>query len=275
MPEDSESRLRSSAVSTNGRRLLGSGREAEIFEWDDGRVLRLARDPARTRMIEREALALEASHAAGAPVPAVYERLVVDGKPGIVIDRVDGPDLLQLLGRHPRRLRSVAASLGHEHAGLHGVRAPDGLPSLRADLRARLHSPLVPDQVRARALERLEQLPDGDRLVHGDFHPANLLRTPHGCVVIDWTNGARGDPAADVARTLLMAEGADVSGDPVAVRVLARVGRRSLVAGYLRAYARRLPLDRALVARWRPVMAAARLAEDIEAERDHLLLESR
>jgi hypothetical protein len=72
-----------------------------------------------------------------------------------------------------------------------------------------------------------------------------------------------------------MAEGADVSGDPVTVRVLARVGRRSLVAGYLRAYARRLPLDRALVARWRPVMAAARLAEDIEAERDYLLLESR
>jgi hypothetical protein len=40
---------------------------------------------------------------------------------------------------------------------------------------------------------------------------------------------------------------------------------------YLRAYGRELPLDRALVARWRPVCAAVRLAEDIEPERVELL----
>jgi aminoglycoside phosphotransferase (APT) family kinase protein len=270
-----ESRLRSSAVSTNGRKLLGAGREAEVFEWDEGRVLRLARDPSRTRMVEREALALEAAHAAGAPVPAVYGQLLVDGRPGVVIDRVDGPDLLQLLGRRPWRLRWVASTLGREHAEIHGVRAPDGLPSLRDDLRARLQSSLVPEDVRARALERLDELPDGDRLIHGDFHPANVLCTSQGCVVIDWTNGSRGDPAADVARTLLMAEGADVSEDPWAVQALARVARRSLVAGYLRSYELGRPLDRGRVARWRAVMAAARLAEDIEPEREYLLLQAR
>lgn len=262
-------------MSTDGRRLLGSGREAEVFEWDEGRVLRLARDPARTPIVEREALALETAHAAGAPVPRVHERLVVDGRPGVVIDRVDGPDLLQLLGRRPWTLAAVASTLGREHARLHGIRAPGGLPSLRDELHGRLRSPLVPEDVRVRSLTRLDELPDGDRLLHGDFHPANLLRTLRGCVVIDWTNGARGDPAADIARTLLMAEGADVSEAPAPVRALARVARRALVAGYLRAYARRLPLDRTLIARWRPVMAAARLAEDIEPERAYLLSQAR
>lgn len=255
---------------------LGAGREAEVFAWDDGRVLRLARDPGRAGMIEREALALAAAHSAGARVPGVYERLTVDGRPGVVLDRIDGIDLLEWLGRRPWALRSVATTLGRQHAALHRVRAPEGLPVLREDLRHRLQSRLVPDDVRRLALERLARLPDGDRLLHGDFHPANLLRTGNGCVVIDWTNGTRGDPAADVARTVLLVGGGTVSAEaPEVVRRLAPFARRILVAGYLRAYKRDAPLDRDLVEGWRPVWAAARLSEDIGAEREFLLSQAR
>lgn len=166
----------------------------------------------------------------------------------------------------------MARTLGAEHAALNRVEAPAALPALRDDLRHRLGSPLVPDDVRRRALERLDRLPDGDRLLHGDFHPANLLRTANGCVVIDWTNGTRGDPAADVARSILLTGDAALPADaPIVLRVVGPFARRLLVAGYLRAYAREAPLDRELVDRWLPVWAAARLAEDIEAERVFLL----
>ena len=252
--------------------LLGAGREAEIFAWDAGRVLRLARDPADSGMIEREEIALRAAHAAGANVPGVYERVDVDGRPGVVLDRVDGVDLLDRLGSRPWTVSSVGRTLGVEHAALHRVAAPAGLPDLREELRHRLGSPLVPDAVRVRALGRLAALPDGDRLLHGDFHPANLLRTADGIVVIDWTNGMRGDPAADVARTILLAGGGELAdGTARVVRVIAPVARRLLLAAYLRAYAREAPLDRDLVDRWIPVWAAARLAEGIEPEREFLL----
>ena len=58
---------------------------------------------------------------------------------------------------------------------LHRVARTCALPALREELRHRLGSELSPAHIRARALERLERLPDGDRLLHGDFHPANLL----------------------------------------------------------------------------------------------------
>ena len=172
--------------------LIGGGREAEVFAWDDGRVLRLARDPLDVGMIEREAIALAAASEAGAHVPRVHERVTVDGRPGVVLDRVDGVDLLTRLSRRPWTVRSIARTLGAEHAALHRIEAPTALPALREELAHRLGSPLVPDDVRRRTLERLERLPDGDRLLHGDFHPANLLRTAVECVVIDWTNGTRG-----------------------------------------------------------------------------------
>ena len=256
--------------------LLGAGREAEVFAWADGRVLRLARDPADGEMIAREAAALAAANEAGANVPAAHELLTVEGRPGVVLDRVDGVDLLDRLERRPWTVASVARTLGREHAALHRVEAPPALPALREELRHRLGSPLVPDDVRARTLERLDALPAGDRLLHGDFHPANVLRTESRCVVIDWTNGAAGDPAADVARTLLLVTGGTLPDDAsTLLRALAPVARRLLVGAYLRAYASRAPLDRGRVDRWLPVWAAARLAEGIEPEREALLARAR
>ena len=44
----------------------------------------------------------------------------------------------------------------------------------------------------------------GDRLVHLDLHPLNVMMTASGPVVIDWTNAARGDPLLDVAFTFIL-----------------------------------------------------------------------
>jgi Ser/Thr protein kinase RdoA (MazF antagonist) len=38
---------------------------------------------------------------------------------------------------------------------------------------------------RSQALERLNQLPDGDALCHGDYHPDNVLMTRNGPIIID------------------------------------------------------------------------------------------
>ncbi|MFD1910018.1 phosphotransferase family protein [Paenibacillus rhizoplanae] len=52
-------------------------------------------------------------------------------------------------------------------------------------------------------LSRLAELPDGEKLCHGDFHPDNILMDDK-LWVIDWMTGVRGNPAADVARSVIM-----------------------------------------------------------------------
>ena len=48
----------------------------------------------------------------------------------------------------------------------------------------------------------------GDRLIHLDLHPLNVMITGKGPVVIDWPNAARGDGNTDVALTwVLLAAG--------------------------------------------------------------------
>ena len=79
-----------------------------------------------------------------------------------------------------------------------------------------------------------------------------------------------------MARTLLLVGKGELADDaPRVLRLIAPTGRRRLVSGYLRAYAREGQLDRSLVDRWLPVWAAARLSEDIAAERELLLATAR
>jgi aminoglycoside phosphotransferase (APT) family kinase protein len=252
-------------VGGEGARLIGAGREAQVFAWGDGRVLRLARDPAGAERVDDEAAALSAAARAGAPVPRPYERLDVDGLPGLVMERLDGDDLLARVQRRPWRARAVGRALGRIHARLHDVAAPEGVPSLRRRLAEALGSPLVPADVRPGAERQRAALPDGDRLCHGDFHPGNVI----GSRVIDWTGASAGDPAADVARTCVLVAVAEPPGErPQWRRWLEGSFRLQLLDAYLRAYRRAHGLDLARVERWLPPVAAARLAEGIDPERD-------
>src|SRR4051794_38741886 len=156
-------------------KLIGQGREAEVFALDDARVLRLARSAGQSATLDAEHAALVSAAAAGAPVPQVYERVDVDGRPGLVLARLRDRSLLLEIGERPWRVWPISRTLGLLHARIHAAAAPESLPPAHERLRERLSSPLVPDDLRARALARLNQLPRGDRPCHGDFPPGNVL----------------------------------------------------------------------------------------------------
>lgn len=257
-------------TSTRELQKIAEGREAEIFAWEDGSVLRLFRDARSEGSVEREAAAMRAGRSVLPLVPAVLGRVEVEGRPGLIVERIDGPDLLTLLSRRPWMVWRVGAICGELHAGLHDIVAPPELPALTAMVPAAL--PGVPPHVSEIALRELASLPDGDRLCHGDFHPANVLMSAHGPVVIDWPNAVRCDPIADHARTLMLFRlGALPPGTPIVVRAGAAVARRPMRAAYIRAYRRRRQVDPELLRRWTVVVAAARLIEDIPGERAGLL----
>ena len=254
---------------------IGEGREAELFLLPDGRVLRLLRSglPFADERVAAEAAALAAATAAGAPAPRLYETVIREGRPGLVMERVEGPDLLTLVTRRPWLVISVARRTGRLHAELTAVQAPESLVSLKERIAWRIReSSAVPPELRDEGLRALAELPDGDRLCHGDFHPANVLAGSGRPVVIDWTTAARGDPAADLARTWVLLEFSPLPpGSSAVARRMAAIGRGLLLHGYARAYLRHSMVDAERLARWTSVRAIERLAEEVPGERARLL----
>jgi aminoglycoside phosphotransferase (APT) family kinase protein len=252
---------------------LGEGRESETLVWGENRVLRLLRNPAHGERLDRERVALSAARRAGVRVPTAFGPETLDGRPGLVIERVDGPDLLSLLEQRPWLLPRVGRILGETHVRVHAATVAEGLPTVHERIRqAIVESELVPSQLRTPALRRLETLPDGNNLCHWDFQPANVISGGAGPVVIDWTFAARGDPAADVARTrLILKVGEPPSDSSFVIRRLDGLGRRLLSRIYLSAYRKARPIDLALVDRWEALVAIVRLTAGIEEERDRLI----
>lgn len=245
--------------------MLAQGREAEVFLQADGTVLKLLRNPEFEVLVRREATALDVVRASGHGGPTVHGIVTVDGRPGLVMDRVEGADLLTALGVRPWLVYRTGAVMARTHVAMHECVAPDSLPDLREELRFRIEgAPDLAPELASYALGVLEGLPSGDRLCHGDFHPGNILGPWRRPVVIDWGGVSRGDPDADVARTLLILRirGAGAPpGTSMPLRLLIPIGRDLLAHRYLSVYRRMRPLDRDLLDRWQVVWSAARFFE--------------
>jgi aminoglycoside phosphotransferase (APT) family kinase protein len=250
---------------------IGEGGESEIFEWEPGVILKLYRGSADSTGV-RERLTMEAVHSHGGPAAEPLGLVTVDGRPGLLMARVEGTDLLSQLDRAPWRILSVGAILGRVHAEVHETTAPRELQSLRERARRRIGSPLVPAELRARGYAALDRLPDGDTLCHGDFHPANVMHGSTGPAVIDWSASSAGDPAADISQTVMtITTGEPPPGSSPWLRTLQRVGSRILVNRYLTEYRRHRAIDLELVERWMLPLRIARLSDGIEGERQRLL----
>jgi aminoglycoside phosphotransferase (APT) family kinase protein len=156
---------------------------------------------------------------------------------------------------------------------MHSRPSPAELPDTRDAHRQAIGrvSDIPPEYVAA-ALARLDSLPDGDRLLHGDFHPANVMLAADGPVIIDWSNATRGTPEADFARSDLMLRLGDPPDSmPWLIRFGAKFARSLMIGTYNRAYRKARPVDEALLRAWRLPVAVARISEGIATERPKLL----
>jgi Ser/Thr protein kinase RdoA (MazF antagonist) len=175
-------------------RLLASGRAADVFDLADGHVLRRYRD---NRDASAEARLMNWLNSQGYPVPALQSAQGCE----LVMSRIDGPTMFEVIRRSPGRVDEMARLLGALQRRLNRLHAPSWLPTAHG-------------------------VPDGTALLHLDLHPMNVLMSPDGPVVIDWTNASAGPPEFDVATTLVTMRVAELT-DPADIQV-----QRAFVASF-------------------------------------------
>ena len=156
-----------------------------------------------------EARTMTYLHQRDYPVPAV-DHLSGDGL-DLVMERIDGPSMVEAISAAPWALRHHAHTLADLHLQLHDVPRPDFLTPL---------STLI-----------------GNSVLHLDLHPLNVIISKKGPVVIDWTSASLGDPDMDVGLAWVLMVAGEIPGGHVKSTLLGW-GRKLLVDGFLERFDR-------------------------------------
>jgi aminoglycoside phosphotransferase (APT) family kinase protein len=245
----------------NLEQLIAVGRTAEIFAYEDGKVLKLFFPTVPRLWIEKEIGTGRHIQATQLPVPKVYERMELDDRIGVVYERIEGPSLLNELARKPWNTVRYARLLANLHAQVHQVSAPLNLETQKDWARGGIpETEKLSEELRGRVLDLLDSMPEGDKLCHGDFHPGNIIVTDRGPIIIDWMTVSRGVGSGDVARAATILEAAKApEGTPM--RWLLEWVRKLFLKTYLETYFELRPTERQSFAAWRTIMAANYLAD--------------
>ena len=254
------------------RSLIARGRTAELYSWEEGRVLKLFYNWCQAEWIDREIMANAELASGQLPIPHLFGTVDIEDRRGLIFERVDGKSMLSQLQSKPWQVVNIARKFAGLQVEMHKIRA-SRLPDLRAALRHTIERvEKLSETQKAAVLEKLELLPDGDCLCHFDFHPDQVLISASGPVVIDWLTAFRGAPAADVARSsiiLAFARAPYLKGPQATLLALFQKLFYSL---YRRQYFKLNPaVNESEVRAWMLPVAAGRLQENIEGEEKRLL----
>lgn len=180
---------------------LAEGNTAEIFQLDNNRILKLFKCGYSKDSMLHEYYNHQVVSGLLDSAPKLYEMVEENGRFGYIMEQIKGTALAE------RLLSEVTfADAMEQFVSLHkewNKEAPAEVISYKDWMKA-----LVGNRESASALlEKINCLPEGHTLCHGDFHPYNILVTDENkAVVIDFANVCRAPKEYDIARTYFTLE---------------------------------------------------------------------
>ena len=245
---------------------LFTSRSSEVFYWEDYDreeevLLKLFRPGVDQKMIDQEEINTKETYAKGVSAVACYGQVRVVSLNGTV-------------RKHPETLLAAPKIMAEQQMALHRTHTKV-IRSYKEMVRDCLNKPVMDfltESERTEILRRLDALPDGDSILHLDYHPDNIMSDGEHISVIDYMTAASGAPAADVAATLyLLNEGEMIPGLNPAVAAVMEFLRKTICKKYLKRYKAASGMTDEEIAPWRLPFLIVRLGVwCIESETDDL-----
>jgi tRNA A-37 threonylcarbamoyl transferase component Bud32 len=234
---------------------IATGNTAKIYLCEN-RIVKVFNDYLPHTESLQEANKQKYAYSCGLSVPKILDVTEIDGKQAIIMEYIKGRTLGDILYENMELAEyyiNISVDLQQK---IHMVVA-DSLEPMTEKLRRQIESAHNLDKKHKSSLiQKLDLMTFEKRLCHGDYHPFNLIMTDNKVTIIDWVDSSEGDIRADVYRTYLLYSQFSVE--------LAEI--------YLRLYCKKSGLSKDEVFQWAPIIAGARLSENVSSENSERLM---
>lgn len=179
---------------------IQKGNTAEVFDYDGERVCKLFYQGMPYEYVQQEFENARNFFELGIRVPEAFEIVNCDGRCGIIYEKIAGLPMWEHMQNEYLFEKFIA-----EHKKLLDI-STDVLMSYKDFLIAMI-SGGNNRKISGNIIKKILDLPDGNSVLHGDYHPGNVMLTVDGeFVIIDLLNVCSGPKEYDVARTFFLLE---------------------------------------------------------------------
>lgn len=177
---------------------IRKGNTAEVFDWDRGKVCKLFYQGIPYEYVQQEYENAKELFKLGICVPKVFELVDSTGRHGIIYEKIEGLPMWEYIDREDIWETFIA-----EHNKLLDY-STDVLMSYKDFLIAVISGGNNGEST-GNITKWISELPNGSFILHGDYHPGNVMITAEGrFVIIDLLNVCCGPREYDVARTFFL-----------------------------------------------------------------------
>ncbi len=195
-------------VSLEGCEVIGRGGHGKVYRLDDETIIKVYHDKSPLTLIEKEREYAKNAFVHGVPSAIAYDIVQTEEGPGLVFEMAGAVTLSKMLNEHPEKLPEYAVKFAELLKTLNSTEAD---PALYGDIRqiyidrAKNAVEFFSDEENAQIFKMLDSIPDGNVMIHGDYHPNNVMVQSDGeLVLIDMADISRGNPIFDIGGTFLV-----------------------------------------------------------------------
>lgn len=254
-------------------KLIAQGGQAEIYELGEDKVIRVLRDKEDGKHLKLEMAIMKSLKAKGKLVPEVYDYLEIEGRPSIIMERLKGTTMIDKMRKNPFQIFRNAELLAKLHIDV--TDSAEGLGMISINHRAAYLIPkaeLLEPEVKEFVLKILVELPEGNDICHGDFHPGNIIIANGQYYIIDWSGATSGRKISDIAHTyLLLRNTPEIMGLNSLQNFVIGCSSSIISGKYLSTCAKFYPFDFNEFSKWMVVRAAERVYYGMPQEKEALI----
>ena len=187
-------------------KLLGSGGHGKVFRINDDTIVKLYHAGDSIEEIKREQDYAKKAFVMGIPTAIPFDIVKHEDLYGLVFELVNADLVSNYLNEHPDQLEDVAKKYAQTMKQLHSTHvAPGALSGTKELYRNRIEGlrPYMTDEEVDTLLRINEAIPESDTVVHGDFHPKNVMIQNDELVLIDMADLTTGHPLYDLGSMIL------------------------------------------------------------------------
>lgn len=189
-------------------KLIAVGGTADIYDIGNGKVFKLFHEDKPDYCIDNEIACTSSAVAISLGAPKIYERVNDERGRGIIMEYVIGQSMLDAMLQNGAAFdieenAKELAKLQYKVNSMNGEAFTKGHEVIRERI---LRMNCLDEDTKAKFINLLDVLPQGNGVCHTDIHPGNVIITENGFRLIDWCDTMCDSPWFDVAKTLLVFE---------------------------------------------------------------------